>query len=248
MAAVSFGRRLGNKLYKLAFPIYRSLYSSFKAYADRAERQVLRSHLSEGCVVVDAGANIGVYSRFLSECVGPTGLVHSFEPSPDNFLRLRAAVSGFANVRVNQVAVSHTTGEQLFYLSDDLNVDHRAYPTEGESRRTIRVEAAALDDYFKPGERVDLIKLDIQGYELHALRGATRVLAENAQIKLLVEFWPYGLSHAGASAAALLAFLRDQRFTAFIVKADHLQECNQLGIDTNDPTSYVNLFAHRIHN
>jgi FkbM family methyltransferase len=54
-------------------------------------------------------------------------------------------------------------------------VDHRTYIANEESRGAIPIEMVALDDYFKPGERVDMIKLDIQGYELHALRwGKTR--------------------------------------------------------------------------
>jgi methyltransferase FkbM-like protein len=64
------------------------------------------------------------------------------------------------------------------------------YLPEGDSRYTVPIEMIALDDYFKPGERVDLIKMDIQGYELHALRGASRVPADNPGIKLLFEFSP----------------------------------------------------------
>ncbi len=80
MPLVSLLRRVGNRLYDHAFPIYFLCYRAFKAYADRAERQLLKTILSAGAVVVDAGANVGVYSQFLSRCVGPTGVVHSFEP------------------------------------------------------------------------------------------------------------------------------------------------------------------------
>ena len=69
------------------------------------------------------------------------------------------------------------------YVSGHLNVDHRTYATEGDSRRIVPIDIIALDDYFKPGQRVDLIKMDIQGYELHALRGASRVLADNPDTK-----------------------------------------------------------------
>jgi hypothetical protein len=54
--------------------------------------------------------------------------------------------------------------------------------------------------------------VDVQGFELHALRGAKRVLQENRDIKLVLEFWPVGLKQAGASADELLSFLEDQSF------------------------------------
>src|SRR6266545_5966324 len=111
MSAVSLLRRVGNKVYEHAFPIYRPLYAAYKAYADRAERELLKKVLFPGAVVVDAGANIGIYSRFLSRCVGPSGAVHAFEPSPENFQRLRAATRQFPNVKPIQAAVGERSGE-----------------------------------------------------------------------------------------------------------------------------------------
>jgi hypothetical protein len=114
--------RLGNTLYKRAFPIYRPLYRAYKAYSDRGERKLLASQLTSGCVVVDAGANIGIYSQFLAQCVGLAGVVHSFEPEPTNFARLHQALSHLPNVRLNQVAIGDTTGEGMLFISDALNV------------------------------------------------------------------------------------------------------------------------------
>ena len=208
MSATSVLRRAANKVYQHAFPIYRPLYAAYKAYADRAERELLRKILFQGAVVVDVGANIGIYSQFLSRCVGPTGLVHSFEPSPDNFRRLSAATRDLLNVRLTQAVVGERSGECKLYISDKLNVDHRAYKADGDSRRAIPTEMVALDDYFKPGQRVDLIKMDIQGYELHALRGAQRVLQENPDINLLLEFWPAGLEQAGVGWEELVEMLQ----------------------------------------
>jgi FkbM family methyltransferase len=244
MFAGKVARRFGNVLYKVAFPIYRPLYSAFKSYAGRAERRILAQHLSAGCVAVDAGANIGIYSQFLSRCVGPAGAVHSFEPSPENFRHLSAAVAGLPNIRANELAVSDKTGRSLLYVSDKLNVDHHTYPAEGESRKTIPIKST-LDDYFAAGSRVDLIKMDIQGFELHALRGAKRLLQENRDIKLLLEFWPFGLKQAGGSADELLSFLEDQSFSLFLPGANGPVKFDRSHAGTLEPAKYFNLFAER---
>jgi FkbM family methyltransferase len=244
MSATSVLCRAANKVYHRAFPIYRPLYAAYKTYADRAERALLRKILFQGAVVVDVGANIGIYSQFLSQCVGLTGLVHSFEPSPDNFRRLSAATRDLSNVRLTQAVVGEKSGECKLYISDKLNVDHRAYKAEGDSRRAVPTEMVALDDYFKPGQRVDLIKMDIQGYELHALRGTQRVLQENPNVNLLLEFWPAGLKQAGVRWEELVEMLQGLNMNLTLVRTHGLVPFDARDI-RNDISWYVNVFAHR---
>ena len=244
MSGVSVLRTFGNKVYQHAFPIYRPLYAAYKAYADHGERQLLRQILLPGAVAVDAGANIGVYSRFLARCVGHAGAVHSFEPAQENFERLRAAVRGFSNVHVLQAAVGERSGKSELYLSDTLNVDHRTYLTDNSARGVVQIEMVALDDYFKPGQRVDLIKMDIQGYELHALRGAGRVLADNPAARLLLELWPYGLKQAGTNWVELIDALTRKNMTVSEVTRRGPVPL-RTGSINEDPNCYVNLFASR---
>jgi FkbM family methyltransferase len=242
MQLASLVRGIGNKIYDHAFPIYRLCYRAFKAYADREEQQLLKRILPAGSVVVDAGANIGIYSQFLSRCVGPTGVVHSFEPSPENFKRLQAAMRKLANVRLCQAAVGECSGRSKLYVSDKLNVDHRTYETDVDSRRAVPIDIVALDDYFKPGQRVDLIKMDIQGYELHALRGANRVLADNPAAKLLLEFWPYGLEQAGANWPELIDTLRIKHMSVSQITNSGLVPFRADSVRVS-PEWYANLFV-----
>jgi FkbM family methyltransferase len=242
MSLIAFIRGTGNKVYHHVFPIYFLCYRAFKAYADRGERQLLKRMLFEGAVVVDAGANIGIYSQFLSRCVGPTGVVHSFEPAPDNFKRLQAAIGKLENVRLSQAALGERSGTSELYISDQLNVDHRTYATEGELRPTVQIDVIALDDYFKPSQRVDLIKMDIQGYELHALRGSNRVLADNPAAKLLLEFWPYGLEQAGANWLELVDTLQARNMSISQITNQGLVPFRADSV-TVSPQWYVNLFA-----
>ena len=147
-------------------------------------------------------------------------------------------------MRLAQAAVGDHSGKSKLYLSGKLNVDHRAYMADEDSRRTVPIEMVALDDYFKPGERVDLIKMDIQGYELHALRGANRVLEDNPDIKLLVEFWPYGLKQAGARCVDLIAALEEKGMVIRQVSSEGLIPFHP-GSTNESADWYVNLFASR---
>ena len=148
-------------------------------------------------------------------------------------------------VQLNQLAISDKTAEATLYVSPNLNVDHRAYPVDGEARDAIPIQTVRLDDYFKTGDRVDLIKMDIQGYELHALRGAERVLRENAHIKLLLELWPYGLKQAGTTWNDLIAHLQDRGFD--------LQEISPTGLSPfscltqcGKARSGISIFSRRV--
>jgi hypothetical protein len=102
----------------------------------------------------------------------------------------------------------------------------------------------ALDDYFKSGERVDFLKLDVQGYELHALQGAKRIVNENPEMKLLLEFWPYGLKQAGAHWSELIEMLEGFAMNIMFVRADGLIPFERRNVRT-DGNWYVNLFAGR---
>ena len=210
--------RIADKLYYHAYPIYYPMYSGWKAFHDRRERTLLRTIIKTGMCVVDGGANIGVYSRFLSALVGNSGRVHAFEPAPYNFKRLQKNIGQLPNVSLNQCALGERSGFIGLYYSKELNVDHRTYES-GDGRERISVPVTTLDDYFPAGKRVDLIKLDVQGYELSVLRGAERVLKENRDIKVLMEFWPYGLRKASTDPGDILNFARLHGFVVTPIPA-----------------------------
>jgi len=243
--AASLFNRLGNHLFEHCYPLYRPAYSIFKALTDRAERQLLGRHLKPGMTVVDAGANIGIYSLHFSALVGPDGQVHSFEPSPDNFARLQASAGRAPNVRCYPMAVGAVSQEMALYLSDSLNVDHRMYPTPDEQRQGVPIKCVALDDFFPAGTQVDLIKADIQGFELAAIQGAVRVLADNPNLKLLLEFWPYGLKTSGSSSEAFIDFLSSRGFAVSKVsKSGTLVPLAEADFALGE-TIYCNVFASR---
>jgi FkbM family methyltransferase len=231
--------KLGNLLYVYCPWAYQPLYSAYKALADRAERRLMSNIIRPGMVVADIGANIGVYSKFFAHLVDPTGSVYAFEPEPKNFARLRRASESRPNVRAVHAAVGSQSGTLKLYVSNDLNVDHHTYD-DGEGRRAIEVPVVQLDTFFPPGSRLDFIKMDIQGYEYAALQGARRLLSENHDVKLLLEYWPYGLLRAGCDAAALLRYLRDLGF--ILVAPGAAREPETLGMGVND---YTNIYAYR---
>ena len=70
------------------------------------------------------------------------------------------------------MAVSDKTETKLLFIFQ-MHPECRSSRLSGKLGRTISIEATALNDYFTPGSRVHLLKTDIQGYELHALRGAS---------------------------------------------------------------------------
>lgn len=173
--------------------------------------------LRPGDTFVDVGANVGYYTLLAAKLVGEGGRVFAFEPDPESFALLERNVrlNGFDNVVLERKAASNEAGTLRLYLAPENKGDHQIYPSRGEEREFVEVEAVTLDAYFAdvPG-RVDFVKIDTQGAEMAILEGMAGLLESDA-IVLSVEFWPYGLREFGSDAPALLDFLLDRDFRLF---------------------------------
>lgn len=208
--------RFATFLYKYSFPLYKSLYYRFKLKQDAAELSFLKKNIKKGDVVLDIGSNIGFYTKIISELAGSSGKVHCFEPDKTNFKHLENAINKSANVVLNNKAVADKTGKVEIFTSHRLNVDHRTYKPE-KYESSYFIDAITIDDYLAENLKVDVIKMDIQGAELLALKGMKRVITENKNLKIITEFWPHGLKSAGSSASELLNYMADYGYKAYLI-------------------------------
>ena len=138
----------------------------------RAARAFCRL-VHEGAVVVDAGAHIGQYTLLAARRAGATGKVFAFEPMPDTRERLQENVerNGLDNVTVVDVALSDRDGTTRIAVGEVGNTGSAKLVDAGG----IEVECRRLDSVVH--ERVDVLKLDVEGYEAEVLAGAERTIA-----------------------------------------------------------------------
>jgi FkbM family methyltransferase len=178
-----------------------------KGLLEPQEVRLFLSLLGPGMTVFDVGANLGMYTLLAARRVGLAGRLHAFEPTPAVAERLEGNVrlNALPNVVVNRTAVSDTAGVATFYLgaASDRN-------TLGPGGGTpTSVATVTLDDYVTSHGLggVDVLKMDVEGAEVMALRGARRLLEGPGAPVLLVEFNEAALRRAGAGVAELRGLL-----------------------------------------
>lgn len=158
-----------------------------RTYEDRFRVQLL-SGLRTGDCVWDVGANVGVYSRELSERVGERGRVVSFEPSRINFENLRVAVGAFSNVELLNVALGNSDEMVHFQQgSDPLGATSRIAANPVPGGDSVRV--ARGQELVRAGTapRPNAIKVDTEGHELEVVLGLGELLADPALRVLGIE-------------------------------------------------------------
>ncbi|MGZ5801953.1 MAG: FkbM family methyltransferase, partial [Burkholderiaceae bacterium] len=164
---------------KLIFNQY-DLYvgRSLALYKEFSEGEValFRQIVTPGMVVLDIGANIGAHTLYFAQAVGESGQVHAFEPQRIVFQTLAGnmALNSITNVFCHQQALSDTQDILLvpcldYAVSNNFGGLELGAAAEGEP-----VLAVTLDELQFP--RADFIKLDVEGMELQALRGANNLI------------------------------------------------------------------------
>lgn len=186
---------------------YAGVYGS--GYEPAVTQAIMRL-VQPGMVCADVGAHIGFFAFLMAHRVGSEGRVIAFEANEGNAAYVRRSAelnAGSANVELRHAAVTdgatptielfpgRSGGEMEWTISRQFAEREDSKPT---TRRAVTVPTVRLDDVFAPGERLDVVKMDIEGGEAVALPGAGRVLSEQRPV-FVVEFhrevgWP-GIEH-----------------------------------------------------
>jgi FkbM family methyltransferase len=212
-----------------------SLRLSLDGVYEPFETRLLTERVNAGDTVLDIGANIGYYTLIAADLVGPDGRVYAFEPDPGNFdlLEKNVRLNAFTNVVLVNKAVSNADGEARLYLADGNWGWHRIYETP-DARGHIPTELVALDSFFDDedlGANL-VIKLDIEGAEVGAVQGMSRLIQRHRCVTLFTEFLPHGLEQFGSSDREYFDLLRDLGFTIHHInnRTEQLEP-----LDTMDP-------------
>lgn len=183
----------------------------------------IMKNVSNGMVCVNAGANVGYHSMVMSKAVGESGKVYAYEPSSEvfHFLVKNISIKDMRNITAIKKAVGSRNGEIILYLNDKNCGDNRCFdPKEvsdnygtfiehgfSENPRQETVEITTLDSEIN--EKVDLIFMDVQGFEFDVLAGAERIL-QNDRPSIFFEFIPDWYDQIGVDYHTEISRLQNQ--------------------------------------
>ncbi len=179
---------------------------------------ILRSLLRPGMVVIDAGANIGEITLVAAKMVGASGHVYSFEPQSEvaDELSQNVRLNNFTQVFIQKKGLSDEAGDKVIYrASSDFHDGSKheglatLYPSEKRGEKAGVISLVTLDEFFERTDlkQLNLIKIDIEGAELPALKGGI-VTLRRFMPYIIVEVQQETASQAGYSAADILALLQ----------------------------------------
>lgn len=177
-----------------------------------AESRLVAELLGPRDTFVDVGAHIGWFTTIAAQRVGHDGLVIACEPYPPNVAALKEnlALNAAENVRLVEMAL----GSQPGTLSLGFDADSGATTALnwGPSER-VETPMTTLDEVIAEVAAVTLMKIDVEGWEAHVMRGGSEALARTRHV--LIEINRPVLKKAGSSAEELYGLLRDSGFKTF---------------------------------
>jgi FkbM family methyltransferase len=205
-------------------------FAIYLATFERETKNALKGLVKPSSVVLDIGANIGIHTMLLAKLVGPSGRVLSFEATDYAVQKLRR------NLDLNSQLAERVTLFHCFLAAKDgsdvpdsiysswplteskgLHNKHLglAMPTNTTYARSIDGILAELD-----GLSVQLVKIDVDGFECEVLRGATALLRDSRPI-FMMELSPYVLEEHGSSLEELLSFFVPNGYRFFHERTGH---------------------------
>jgi FkbM family methyltransferase len=183
--------------------------------------------LQQGDTFIDIGTNVGLFSLHASAIVGESGKVISFEPSSATIRRLEEniALNRCTNIEVVPKGLSSSVGTlELVVAGNGYDAFNSfATPSMGDITDREKVEVTTLDTFaalrkIAPKD-VKLMKIDVEGWELHVLKGGEVFFNHDDAPVLLVEFTETNAKNAGTSCIELGRSLQELGYTLYTYDA-----------------------------
>lgn len=178
------------------------------------ETRLLGDLLAPGDTFIDVGAHIGWFTTVAARRVGGAGQVVACEPYPSNAVMLKGnlARNDCKNVRVVEAALGSRPGTIILAKAGGDSGGVTALDWAWDGR--VEVPMTTLDEIAGDLGAIALIKVDVEGWEAHVLRGAARTLSQTECV--LIEINPEALRKAGSSPEEVFDLLRRAGFTKFL--------------------------------
>lgn len=193
----------------------------------------LMGEVTPGDVIVDVGAHIGIYTVALAKRVGSSGKIIAFEPDPLNVLALKTHINLNSlgdRVKVVQAAAGAHIGEVGF--TSNMSESHVSTLSlaEPNGAGSHSVRCVTLDSVFA-NQRVDLIKIDVEGYEEKVIEGATDLLkdAGRGPRSIFIEVHPYAWPALNTTSESLLSLLRNCNFDVYDLAGKRVERIEEYG-------------------
>ena len=188
-----------------------------------------RSIASEIGTFVDVGANIGYYTVLFGKHLRRRGRIFAFEPDPTNFglLQRNAQVNWIdkPNIVLERLAVSAEPGSAILHRNPEKPANNSFLPPTDQERafnvfESYEVQTTSLDEYFRDkSSGIDLIKIDVEGHELAALKGARITIEANPHLQLVFEWDPPRWARCRVTSDDLLAFLDEMNLSPALISS-----------------------------
>jgi len=164
--------------------------------------RVFRTFLTQRSVVLDIGANFGLYTALSATIVRKHGRLYAFEGNPRVFESLQRTIVANdlyfnPNIVAANVLVSSDSGRGLLHYSANLPSGGTMSDVllTGGKQHAVEVDMTAIDDFLPSDLAVDLVKIDVEGHEPSVLRGMERTIARSPNIRIITEFADSLLAH-----------------------------------------------------
>lgn len=189
----------------------------------------LKGQVPNDTMVLDIGANIGLHGLYLAS---KGFIVHAFEPGADSFhfLKCSKLANQFDNMVVNNFGLSSEDAE----LCHDINPTNRggAHVNTGECPDAEKVVVKKLDDYFDTvlnGKSPYMIKIDVEGYEIHALTGGEKMFKQDPPKLVFAEVSPVMYQKLGQDVTQFYDFFWSNDYTVYRINGRTLTKIERGG-------------------